>query len=71
MKKGDRVRVIENIKEPSIGTFYNIGDTGTIIEIENGDVLNLGVQFDEGSLDTTGIWWIMGQSLELIKEEQE
>ena len=70
MEVGDRVRVIANEEEPSIGIYYNIGDKGTIIEIGDCNIMNCEVKFDEGSLRTDMTWWAMEKSLELIKESE-
>lgn len=70
MKIGDRVRVVANDKEICIGTFYNVGDVGIIVDAEEIEEDNYDVQFDEGSLRTDETWWITGKSLELIKEEK-
>jgi hypothetical protein len=58
-KKGDKVVVIPNKKEVSIGIFYNVGDVGIVIECSQQESLD--VEFGNGPL------LISHKSLELFK----
>ena len=68
MKVGDRVRVIANKKDADIGVCYNIGDTGTIINIQKNGWID--VEFDDGSLNTVCNLLAYKESLELVNKEE-
>ena len=68
MKKGDRVRVIPNKKDTDIGEYYNIGNTGTIIDIQKNGWID--VKFDDGSLNTVCNLLAYKESLELVNKEE-
>ena len=69
MKKGDRVRVIPNKKDTDIGEYYNIGNTGTIIDIQKNGWID--VKFDDGSLNTACNLLAYKESLELVNREEK